>query len=57
MPFFRSLSRNSHRGRPLPRGPDELMGLTETGKTLVGVAVAAATLGVLSWIALTLALA
>jgi hypothetical protein len=39
----------------LPEGPDELLGLTEGGKSIVGILLAAASLGLLVWLAVTLA--
>ncbi len=39
----------------LPEGPDELFGLTEGGKSIVGILLVAATLGLLVWLAVTLA--
>ncbi len=38
----------------LPEGPDELVGLTEGGKTIIAILIAAATLGLLVWLAVAL---
>jgi hypothetical protein len=50
-------SRKSHSPHEfeLPEGPDEMVGLTEGGKTIIGILLAAATLGLLVWLAVTLA--
>jgi hypothetical protein len=50
---------HSHRTRSahdldLPEGPDELLGLTESGKGIVGILLVAATLGLLVWLAIAL---
>ncbi|MEI9938630.1 MAG: hypothetical protein WDO69_15540 [Pseudomonadota bacterium] len=39
----------------LPEGPDELVGLTEGGKSFVGILLVVATLGLLVWLAIALA--
>lgn len=55
------MSTHSHKVRSdheidLPEGPDELLGITEGGKSIVGIVLAVATLGFLVWLAATLAL-
>ncbi|MEI9954356.1 MAG: hypothetical protein WDO74_36660 [Pseudomonadota bacterium] len=53
--FTHSHKTRSNHERDLPEGPDELVGLTEGGKTIVGILFAAAALGFLVWTAITLA--
>ncbi len=51
--FTHSHKTHSNHERDLPEGPDELVGLTEGGKTIVGILLAAAALGVRGGTAMT----
>jgi hypothetical protein len=39
----------------LPDGPDEIVGFTERGKSLVGILLIVSALGLLIWLAISLA--